>query len=184
MYRRFSDPPKKQPLHLLYPGRILLPGEGFTSEGIPNEDPQGAALTRNINRELNETAEWESNQYSRILGGHPKTYPEFVDEPEQFVDDSRTVQIQSVSPPSDHSNIPSPLDKEGIKDIVKETLNNIRAEESEMKRYSDPPFTLPKNWKVEGFQYPSTSSNNTKWIYGIIILAIIVMIIGIYMMKK
>lgn len=184
MYRRFSNPPKKQPLQLLYPGRILLPGEGFTSEGIPNEDPQGAAITQDIDRTLNSTAEWESNQYSRLLGGHPKTFPEFVDEPEQFVDNSRTVQIQPVVP-ENVQTVPPPLNTNDIEDIVRKTMNTIRAEESELKQYPDPSFTLPslpKRWRIERFQYPS--SKGDKWIYGIIFLAVIVMIVGLYLMKK
>jgi len=81
-YRYMAYPLQQQPLQLLYPGRIYLPEYHFTRDNIPNEDPEGLALTKYRDKAFQDAANIESEALSRHLGGigkvlrHPATPPE------------------------------------------------------------------------------------------------------------
>ena len=85
-YRYMAFPFQKQPLHLLYPGRVMEQEYHYTGENIPNEDPVGLEKTRAQTAALARAAKMEREALSRHLGGkdkiarHPAVEPEAVRE--------------------------------------------------------------------------------------------------------
>ena len=86
-YRYMSHPFKKQPLHLLYPGRYMSNQYHFTGDNIPNEDPEGLDRTRDDIAILAKASRMEQEAFARHLGGKdPVVYHPAV-EPEATIED-------------------------------------------------------------------------------------------------
>jgi hypothetical protein len=95
-------PLQQQPLQLLYPGRYMTPEMHFTRDNIPNENPEGLAHTKYVDKALRDAAEIESEALSRHLGGHGKVLRHPAVMPEASIEDPTLagVTIDSVPNPN------------------------------------------------------------------------------------
>ncbi len=86
-YRYMAYPFQKQPLHLLYPGRIMEQEYHYTGENIPNEDPFGLEKTQAQTVALARAAKMEREALARHLGGKDKIARHPAVEPEAVIED-------------------------------------------------------------------------------------------------
>lgn len=86
-YRFMSNPPKLQPLQLLYPGRFLTPYDSFTGLNIPHLYPEAIQATRAAYQKVALEANQETNGIKAYLGGDGRLLAHPFVEPDVMVDD-------------------------------------------------------------------------------------------------
>jgi hypothetical protein len=92
-YQLMSNPTKRQPLHLLYPGRYMEDNYHYTGNNIPNENPRGLYRTKEINDNLQMIASSETEAISRRLGGKYPIISHPAVDPSSIVEDPRLVGL-------------------------------------------------------------------------------------------
>lgn len=86
-YRFMSNPPKKQPLQLLYPGRLLTPYDDFTGTNIPHLHPEAIEKTRYHYQQIALEANQQQRALKTYLGGDGRLLAHPFVEPDIMVDD-------------------------------------------------------------------------------------------------
>lgn len=139
-YNLLQCEPIKQPLQLLYPGRILEPDYHYTGDNIPNEDMTGLERTRKISRSLAVAYNMEKEALSRHLGGKSKIVPHPAVEPEAIINDPRLGSINLEFGNEDSSSIENysndvveknPYNNlQEMNRLDRELVNNARREEN------------------------------------------------------
>jgi hypothetical protein len=152
----------KQPLHLLYPGRFLLPGDNYNGSNIPHEDMEGLEKTRKMSQALRTAYDIEKEALSRHLGGNHKIYPHPAVEPDAIINDPRLsgVSLEFGGDPSfknDGDAIPlqNPIEK------AREMVATSRVENAIERPPSSRPAFQGYQWKNNLEEvYPTISSEN------------------------
>ena len=100
-YRFMGYPPQRQPLQLLYPGRMMEQWYHFTGDNIPNEDPDGAFATQEQLGALSKAADMETEAMAKYLGGKEKVLRHPAVAPEAILEDPalRGTTLESTPPP-------------------------------------------------------------------------------------
>jgi len=156
-YRYMAYPFQKQPLQLLYPGRVMQQDYHYTGENIPNEDPEGLDRTRHQTAALAYAAKMEREALSKHLGGKDKIARHPAVEPEAIIEDPQLQHIglgTSFGLNADLENVPTKslgqVEKRGHK-IVDHVRGRLRgaspdplSEEEILPRY---------DWQASGAGY-------------------------------
>lgn len=98
-YRFMSNPPKKQPLQLLYPGRLLTPYDDFNGTNIQHLYPEAIEKTRSNYQKIALEANQRQQSLKTYLGGDGRLLAHPFVEPDVMVDDP-VLGIMSLSTPS------------------------------------------------------------------------------------
>ena len=104
-YRYMDYPLQQQPLQLLYPGRYMTPEMHFTRDNIPNENPEGLAHTKYVDKALRDAADIETEALSRHLGGHGKVLRHPAVMPEASIEDPTLAGVTIDSIPNPNLNL-------------------------------------------------------------------------------
>lgn len=103
-YRFMSNPPKKQPLQLLYPGKLLTPYDSFTGDNIPHEHPEAIAKTRATFQRNALQANHQEIELKTYLGGYGRLLAHPFVEPDVLVDDP-ILGINTLTTPNATPNV-------------------------------------------------------------------------------
>jgi len=155
-YRLMQCPFQKQPLQLLYPGRLMMPDYNFEGTNIPNEDMEGLEITRKMSRSLRVAYDMELEALSRHLGGKDKIYPFPAVDPGAIIDDPRLASI-SLENPQENTSIQYDDDSnKNIYDNLQEIdildhdiLRSVKKEHDQLS----PTDILDKNGKLPEYDW-------------------------------
>lgn len=168
-YRYMKYPPQQQRLQLLYPGRFMTSEMNFTRTDIPNENPEGLRLTKDIDDALTKAAKIESEAFSRHLGGHGNVLRHPAVAPESPIENpyQSGVSIQDAPDPNlTLENTPFNLNE------ADKVVNSIEKE----VRSSELNLPLVK----EGFRRDlnrNIGSNSNSSLFGILTIILLIVII-------
>lgn len=129
-YRFMGYPPQRQPLQLLYPGRLMENWYHYTGSNIPNSDMDGAMITREQTSALSKAADMELEAMNKHLGGKHKVLRHPAVEPEALLEDPalRGLNLESLPPAvtnMQESDTSSPTYQE-TEASVNKIVNNVR----------------------------------------------------------
>ena len=164
-YRYMDYPFQKQPLQLLYPGRVMQRDWHYTGENIPNEDPIGLAKTQYQTAALAYAAKMEQEALARHLGGRDKIVRHPAVEPEAVIEDPSLASMSIQTTPGmdgNLDNVPSRLDDlSQVEDQIHKITADVR---KSLKGGSPAPLSkeeiLPRyNWQAAGVGYDGIKEN-------------------------
>lgn len=162
-YRYMSYPFQKQPLHLLYPGRVMQQDWHYTGENIPNEDPDGLKKTRFGITALDRAAKMEQEALARHLGGKYKIVNHPAVEPEAIIEDlnqTNSAINTSTGVGADLDVVPSDLDDlQQIEEISRNIARDVRKGSTKLNLSEDD--TDPSIHQEGDTTYTNDSSNDS-----------------------
>ena len=162
-YRYMGYPFQKQQLQLLYPGRPMESYYHYTGDNIPNSNPVGLTVTKNVDKTLSDVSMIKNESLARAYGGvrNVVNYPAV--EPDAPIEDPRllglTMNDTSGINPNLH-NVYSPYDNLS-KSYHRQShiVDHVRGkDEGRIRRRHYPDETLPRyDWEeIPEREYPIT----------------------------
>lgn len=166
-FRYMSYPFQRQQLQLLYPGRPMEQNYHYSGDNIPNPDPVGLRITKEVDNTLEDVSRMENEALARRYGGIHNIINYPAVEPEAIIEDPRLIKLGikdtiGLNPNSEFVN--SPYDSlPGTYKTAQSEVDYVREiEEGRGSRRRFVDNKLPRyNWReIPEEEYPPQPSWN------------------------
>lgn len=166
-FRYMAYPFQRQQLQLLYPGRPMEQYYHYSGDNIPNPNPMGLRITKEVDNTLEDVSRMENEALARRYGGIHNIINYPAVEPEAIIEDPRLTSLEikdtiGLNPNSEFVN--SPYDSlPGTYKTAQSEVDYVRGREEgrdRRRRFVD--NKLPRyNWReIPEEEYPPQPSWN------------------------
>ena len=170
-FRYMAYPFQRQQLQLLYPGRPMEQGYHYSGDNIPNPNPVGLRVTKEVENTLEDVSRMENEALARRYGGIHNIINYPAVEPDAIIEDPRLTGLtleSTIGLNPNSESVYSPYDNlSGTYETGEDVVDYVRSkEEGRDRRMRFDDNKLPRyNWeklpKEEYHSSPNRPLHNT-----------------------